>query len=161
MRSSAFAPAKPTMASSLLMTSTNLGPGLSHARRNNQRLRLGHEAGLQNRLPGIAYEHTSRDRPGTRLLQNRPGEWSQYLLSRGRACKRPGHSSASRRPNVISNVSTDVRVVTHHQVPPDRPRLPGLRPLFLAEPERVQLHVRQSGSGDGGFRRRAKTGPLY
>src|SRR5438552_7980026 len=111
MRSSAFAPAKPTIASSLLMTSTNLGPWLSPARRNNPRLRLRHEAGLQNRLPGIAYEHTSRDRPGTRLLQNRPGEWSQYLLSRGRACKRPGHSSASRRSNVISNVSTDVGVV--------------------------------------------------
>src|SRR5882724_5599511 len=111
MRWSAFARAKPAIASSSLMTSTNLGPRLSGARRNNPKLHLRHEAGLQNRLPGIAYEHTSRDRPGTRLFQNRPGEWSQYLLSRGRACKRPGHSSASRRPNVISNVSTDVGVV--------------------------------------------------
>src|SRR5439155_18826260 len=145
MRWTAFARAKPATASSSLMTSTSLGRWLSRARRNNPRLRLRHEADLQNRLPGIGYEHTPRDRPGTRLLQNRPGEWSQYLLSRSRACKRPGHSSASRRSNVVSNVSADVRVVAQRQVPPDRPRLPGLRPLFLAEPERVRLHVRQSG----------------
>src|SRR6266404_217314 len=149
MRWSAFARAKPAIASSSLMTSTNLGPRLRRARRNNPRLRLRHEADLQNRLPGIAYEHTTWDRPGTRLLQNRPGEWSQYLLSRSRACKRPCHSSASRRSNFVSNVSTDVGVVAQRQLPPDRPRLPGLRPLFLAEPERVQLHVRQSGSSNG------------
>src|SRR6266446_3741422 len=157
MRWSAFARAKLAIASSSLMISTNLDPWPSRARRYNPRLRLRHEAGLQNRLPGAAYEHTPRDRPGTRFLQNRPGEWSQYLLSRSRACKRPGHSSASRRSNVVSNVSTDVRVVAQHQVPHDRPGLPGLRPFVLAEPERVQLHVRQSGSGDGGLRRRAET----
>src|SRR6266436_5222224 len=144
MRLSAFARAKPAIASSSLMTSTNLGPRLRRARRNNPRLRLRHEADLQNRLPGIAYEHTTWDRPGTRLLQNRPGEWSQYLLSRGRACKRPGHSSASRRSNVISNVSTHVGVVAQRQLPPDPTRLPGLRTFFLAKPERVQLHLRPS-----------------
>src|SRR6266404_3362806 len=160
MRWSAFARAKPAIASSSLATSTNLAPWLTRERRSNPRLRLRHEAGLQNRLPGIAYEHTSRDRPGTRFLQNRPGEWSQYLLSRGRACKWPGHPSASWRSNIVSNVSADVRVVAQHQVPPDRARLPGLRPLFLAEPERVQLHVRQSGSGDGGLRQLAKTEPI-
>src|SRR5438552_4900637 len=68
------------------------------------------DAGLQNRLPGIVYEHTYRERPGTRLLQSRPGEWSQYLLSRSRACKRPGHFSASRRSNVVPHVSGAVGI---------------------------------------------------
>src|SRR5579872_1073311 len=145
MRLSAFARAKPGIASSSLTTLTN----------------LCHETGLDSRLRGIAYEHTSRIQPGTSLLQNRPGGWSQYLLSRSRACQRPGHSSASRRSNIFPDVSTDVRVVAQRQVPPDRPRLPGLRPLFLAEPERVQLHLRPSGSSDGGLRQSTRTGPLY
>src|SRR6266571_4983639 len=139
MRWSAFARAKPAIASFSSMTSTNLGPWLSRARRNNPRLRLRHEAGLQNRLPGIAYEHTSRDRPGTRLLQNRPGEWSQYLLSRSRACKRPGHSSASRRSNLVSHVSGTVGITAYRQIPPHRARLSGFRTFFLAKPERVQI----------------------
>src|SRR5216683_5556419 len=132
MRWSAFVRAKPAIASSSLMTSTNLGPWLSRARRDNPRLRLRHEAGLQNRLSGVAYEHTSRDRPGTRFLQNRSGEWPRHLLSRSRACKRPGHSSASRLSNVVSNVSTDVGVLAQRQVPPHRARLSGLRTFFLA-----------------------------
>lgn len=61
MHWNAFARARPAIASSSLMTSTSLRPGLSHSRRNNPRLRLRHEAGRQNCLPGIAYEHTSRD----------------------------------------------------------------------------------------------------
>src|ERR1017187_9709659 len=78
MRWSAFARARHAIASSLLMTSTSVGPWPSRTRRNNPRLRLRYENGLQNRLAGIAYEHTSRNRPGTRLLQDRPGEWPQY-----------------------------------------------------------------------------------
>src|SRR6266446_3513925 len=116
MRWSAFAQAKPAIASSSLTTSTNLGPSLSRARRNNPRLRLRHEARLQNRLPGIAYEHTSRDRPGTRPLQKRPGEWSQYLLSRSRACKRPGDSAASRRSNVFAHVSAAVGISSEREL---------------------------------------------
>src|SRR5260221_4838986 len=108
---SAFARAKPAIASSSLTTSTSLGPRPRRTRRNTPGLRLRHEAGLQNRLPGTVYEHTSRDRPGTRLLQDRPSEWSQYLLLRSRACKRPGHSSASRRSNIIPDVSTDVGII--------------------------------------------------
>src|SRR5450432_2000259 len=108
MRWSAFAQAKPAIASSSLMISTNLGP----------RLRLRYEAGLQNRLLGIACEHTSRDRPGTRLLQNRPGGWSQYLLSRSRARKWPGHSSAPRRSNIIPDVSTDVGIIVKPHISP-------------------------------------------
>src|SRR5260221_12964760 len=56
MRWSAFARAKPAIASSSLMTSTNLGPRLSRARRNNPKLRLRHEAGLPTMKALIVYD---------------------------------------------------------------------------------------------------------
>src|SRR5438477_6958268 len=55
MRSNVSVQVRPTIASCSLMTSTNLGPWLSRARRNNPRPRLRHESGLQNRLPGISH----------------------------------------------------------------------------------------------------------
>src|SRR5436305_1677206 len=64
MRWSAFARAKPAIASSSSMTSTNLRPGPKRAQRNNPRLSLRHDTVLQNRfltllmntLPGIGQE---------------------------------------------------------------------------------------------------------
>src|ERR1700745_3329605 len=111
------------------MTSTKLGPRLSRARRSNARLRLLYENGLS----GIAYEHTFRDRSGTRLLQDHTSEWFRYTLSRSRACKRPAHPSASRLSNVVSDVSTDVGICFEHEVSPHRARFSRLRPFFLAK----------------------------
>src|SRR5436853_6079148 len=115
------------------MNLTNLSPWLNRARMNNRSLPLRHEVS-ESRLPGIPYEYIFQDQAGTRLLQNRPGEWSQYVLSRSRACKRRGYSSTSRRSNIVSHVSEAFGLGAKRKVSPNRPRLPWLPSLFLAEP---------------------------